>query len=345
MVSHKNLFLFFSIYVKLCVYHEIIFCDFIYFFYFSNSAKVLVGDMIKKRKRKKSVEKTLRGHFVTPEQLIAETVQQAHQQTGMKNFPEAVRLYSIAIQSIQQSQLFHPISPRKERRNSSEEKEAIDIIHPKKEELPEQELEEGNTPPLYVLYGCRAQAYQGMQQFDLSLRDAEASIRSNPHHAIAYAQKGKALYSLKRHKEALKCFEEGLKMADPNNAGLRRLVEIITQELQGTSITSSSGVTPSESCEVEQEALERQMEDNYATDQRAERRTGEWETITCTGTELLRPRHAYASALCSSQHAWYIFGGYGEKGEHMGDFYFFYFPSRTWYKLPVELVIDFILFY
>lgn len=58
--------------------------------------------------------------------------------------------------------------------------------------------------------------------------------------------------------------------------------------------------------------------------------------MTCTGTELLRPRHAYASALFSSQHAWYIFGGYADLGEHMGDFFCFYFPSRTWYKIAVE---------
>ena len=90
--------------------------------------------------------------------------------------------------------------------------------------------------------------------------------------------------------------------------------------------------------EDDQEALEREVEDNYEADLRAERRAGEWEAMTCTGTELLRPRHAYASTLFSSQHAWYIFGGYADKGEYMGDFYCFYFPSRTWFKLPVESV-------
>ena len=128
-------------------------------------------------------------------------------------------------------------------------------------------------------------------------------------------------------------------MADPNNAGLRRLVEIITQELQDTSITNSIGMLTPDTEAVDRETMERQVEENFIHDQRAGRRTGEWEVMNCTGTELLRPRHAYASALFSSQHAWYVFGGYAEKGEHMGDFYFFYFPSRTWYKLPVEYVI------
>lgn len=126
-----------------------------------------------------------------------------------------------------------------------------------------------------------------------------------------------------------------MKNADPNHAGLRRLVEIITQELQGTSITCSQG--PLREIDTsDKEIQERQVEENFASDQRAERRKGEWEVMTCTGTELLRPRHAYASALFSSQHAWYIFGGYADLGEHMGDFFCFYFPSRTWYKIAVE---------
>ena len=135
------------------------------------------------------MEKALRGQFIPVEQLVEETIQQAHQQTGLKNFPEAVRLYSIAIQSIQQSQLFHPVSPPRERRNSQN-------LEEKKQEPPETDNEEGSSPPLYVLYGCRSQAYQGMQQYNLSLRDAEASIRCNPHHALAYAQKGKVIEDL-----------------------------------------------------------------------------------------------------------------------------------------------------
>ena len=170
---------------------------------------------------------------------------------------------------------------------------------------------------------------------------------------------------MKRYKEALKCYEDGLKFADQNHAGLRRLIEVITQEMQGTTITSSIGCSTNQGyyhsfftftspfpfylfffvilsfhygIEDDQEALEREVEDNYEADLRAERRAGEWEAMTCTGTELLRPRHAYASTLFSSQHAWYIFGGYADKGEYMGDFYCFYFPSRTWFKLPVESV-------
>jgi hypothetical protein len=87
---------------------------------------------------------------------------------------------------------------------------------------------------------------------------------------------------------------------------------------------------------LDQEALEREIEDNYEADLHVTRRCGDWEVIPCTGSDLLRPRHAYASAVCSSQHVWYIFGGYGARGEYMGDFYCFYFPSRTWYKLPLE---------
>ena len=126
-------------------------------------------------------------------------------------------------------------------------------------------------------------------------------------------------------------------MTDPHHAGLRRLIEILRQETQGTSIISSSkstSIDQNESADLEEK--QREVEESYATDFRAARRQGEWEIVPCTGTELLRPRHAYASALFSSQHAWYVFGGYAEKGEHMGDFYCFYFPSRTWYKLPVE---------
>ena len=128
-------------------------------------------------------------------------------------------------------------------------------------------------------------------------------------------------------------------MADPHHAGLRRLIEILQQELQGTSIINPTKGIVSELAPTEasdQESKERQVEDSYATDLRAARRQGEWEAVPCTGTELLRPRHAYASALFASQHAWYIFGGYAEKGEHMGDFFCFYLPSRTWYRLPVE---------
>jgi len=271
--------------------------------------------------------------------------QQAHQQTGLKNFPEAVRLYSIAIEYVHRNRNLLPSSPLPERRTIQIESENSTIFTPpmaqsppgmgrtspeKKLEPSEDEPRIDNThTPLYVLYGCRSQAYQGMQQFALALKDAEASILCNPHHALAYAQKGKALYSLKRHKEALKCYEEGLKNADPNHAGLRRLVEILTQELQGTSITCSVSNSLDEIETSDKESQERQVEENFASDQRAERRKGEWEVMTCTGTELLRPRHAYAAALFSSQHAWYIFGGYADLGEHMGDFYRLYLFGGT----------------
>lgn len=296
--------------------------------------------MIKKKRKKKSTGK---GTCLSPKDLFIQNVQHAHQQTGLKNFPEAVRLYSLAIQYLLQIQHYHsPISPYFINNNINNSSLQIPIVE-KKLELPEGgigeiEIKDNTHTPLYVLYGCRSQAYQGMQQFDLALKDAESSIHCNPNHALAYAQKGKALYSLKRHKEALKCYEEGLKMADPNHAGLRRLVEIITQELQGTSITSSisKDLLGEIETSVEKESQERQVEETFASDQRAERRKGEWEVMTCTGTELLKPRHAYAAALFSSQHAWYIFGGYADLGEHMGDFYCFYFPSRTWYRLPVE---------
>src|SRR3990167_7285072 len=58
---------------------------------------------------------------------------------------------------------------------------------------------------------------------------------------INFFKNSQALYSLKRYKEALKCYEDGLKFADQNHAGLRRLIEVITQEMQGTTITSSIG--------------------------------------------------------------------------------------------------------
>ena len=45
--------------------------------------------------------------------------------------------------------------------------------------------------PLYVLYGCRSQAFFGMQQFELALEDADKSIQFNSKNALGYARKGK----------------------------------------------------------------------------------------------------------------------------------------------------------
>lgn len=132
-----------------------------------------------------------RGHSLSPKELFIQNVQQAHQQTGLKNFPEAVRLYSIAIEYLHRNE--HLLSAPISQRIIDSEDESQSPKSPRNIERKLETPEDINNPhtPLYVLYGCRSQAYQGMQQFALALKDAESSIRCNPHHALAYAQKGK----------------------------------------------------------------------------------------------------------------------------------------------------------
>lgn len=149
----------------------------------------------KKRKKKKSIG---RGHLLSPKELFIQNVQQAHQQTGLKNFPEAVRLYSIAIEYLQRNE--HLLSPSPYKFDSEDESH----FSPRNSHTTERKLEtpeeiDNTHTPLYVLYGCRSQAYQGMQQFALALKDAESSIRCNPHHALAYAQKGKVIYKIVKY--------------------------------------------------------------------------------------------------------------------------------------------------
>ena len=205
--------------------------------------------MIKKRKkrrvypysRRKSSEKV-----VTPQQILLQTIQEAHQQTGLKNFPEAVRLYSLAIQMIQENKAITPSEdnstidinfnnihstsptptnvnhitvPSTTNNNSAVQPNNVNngnlnllngangannylnaqqnIINNnftterKLEGTEIESIDKVDHTPLYVLYGCRSQAFFGMQQFELALEDADKSIQFNSKNALGYARKGK----------------------------------------------------------------------------------------------------------------------------------------------------------
>jgi hypothetical protein len=146
--------------------------------------------IIKKSKKRRETDRVP----PSPEERLGRCVQEGHRQTGLKNFLEAVRLYSIAISALESRALVttsfgvqeNPADPF----NSSSSDEELASSPEKREEEHVGDQVRSQTP-LYVLYGCRSQAYQGMQQFELSLEDADHSIRHNPHHALAYVQKGK----------------------------------------------------------------------------------------------------------------------------------------------------------
>ena len=149
--------------------------------------------MIKKKSRKR------RGgsdHTQSLSEKLSQWVQEGHRQTGLKNFPEAVRLYSLVIRNLEDQNSLFPSSPYA-MRESNDGRSPLSSSDDEGTALEKRDDFSSNDSfltPLYVLYGCRSQAYQGMQQFDLALIDGESAIRHNPHHALAYVQKGKVLY-------------------------------------------------------------------------------------------------------------------------------------------------------
>ena len=152
--------------------------------------------MIKKKSRKRR-EEANGGSELSPAEKMSQLVQEGHRQTGLKNFPEAVRLYSLVIGCLEHgNDVRIPSSTTFPRENNVEafgSSSSDDEVNERKEreELLSNEPPSGAQTPLYVLYGCRSQAYQGMGQLGLALDDAERSIHHNQHHALAYVQKGK----------------------------------------------------------------------------------------------------------------------------------------------------------
>lgn len=102
--------------------------------------------------------------------LVAEIKNRAKGVVGSKNFPEAIELYSKAI-----------------------------------EVIPENETAEKS-----VLYANRSMCHSGMGKFSEAHSDAELSINLNPAYTKAYFRKTTALIGLHKYKEAKECVTIGL---------------------------------------------------------------------------------------------------------------------------------------
>ena len=77
------------------------------------------------------------------------------------------------------------------------------------------------NPKEPILYSNRSAMYCNLEEYELSLKDAEKAMKLNPDYKKPYLRKGKALEKLNRKKEALEVYELGLQK-DPNDAQLRQ---------------------------------------------------------------------------------------------------------------------------
>lgn len=67
-------------------------------------------------------------------------------------------------------------------------------------------------PSNHVLYSNRSAAYASAKKYDLALEDAEKTVSLKTDWAKGYSRKGAAYQGLGKYTEAIKAFEDGLKM-------------------------------------------------------------------------------------------------------------------------------------
>lgn len=84
----------------------------------------------------------------------------------------------------------------------------------------------GEADAPHVLYSNRSACYAGLKQYDQALQDAEKTVELNPKFAKGYGRKGSALHGAHRYEDAVKAFEDGLKVA-PEDAGLKKGLEAV----------------------------------------------------------------------------------------------------------------------
>lgn len=116
--------------------------------------------------------------------------------------------------------------------------EAISIVMKMKSK------DEKNEPSkLHIYYSNRSAAHLSFNEFDRALVDAESCIKEKHDWCKGYSRKGAALHRLKRFKEALAAYTEGLTFEPTNVACLKGQKEIIMAQ-KSTNATSSRTFQP-----------------------------------------------------------------------------------------------------
>lgn len=82
----------------------------------------------------------------------------------------------------------------------------------------------------HVLFSNRSAAYAKSGDYDKALQDAEQTVKLKPDWAKGYSRKGASLHYLGRFEDAIKAYQEGLKL-EPNNEQLKEGIRESTQSM------------------------------------------------------------------------------------------------------------------
>ena len=86
------------------------------------------------------------------------------------------------------------------------------------------------APSDHTLYGNLSASYYNLNKFDEALESAENCIKINPGWSKGYQRKGLALTALKKKKEAIDAYNEGLKV-DPTNEQIKESLQLLEEEM------------------------------------------------------------------------------------------------------------------
>ena len=86
-----------------------------------------------------------------------------------------------------------------------------------------------NDPADHLFYSNRSACYANIKEYQKALEDGEQCVKLNPQWARGYSRKGLALFYLNRIDDAIKTYEEGLKI-EPDNEQLKDALNDIKQK-------------------------------------------------------------------------------------------------------------------
>ena len=95
-------------------------------------------------------------------------------------------------------------------------------------------------PSNHILFSNRSAAYAKTGKFVESLEDAEKTVTLKSDWPKGYSRKGAALELLERYDEAVRTYEEGLKL-DPTNEQLKEALKNCKQNLEGPKFGGGMG--------------------------------------------------------------------------------------------------------
>jgi len=97
-----------------------------------------------------------------------------------------------------------------------------------------------NDPTDHLFYSNRSACYANIQEYQKALEDGEQCVKLNPQWARGYSRKGLALFYLNRIEDAIKTYEEGLKI-EPDNEQLKEALKDTKQKLTSPFEDTESG--------------------------------------------------------------------------------------------------------